>query len=90
MRFMTSILRRPPAAGRAILRAAVTIGAGLALAACSGKQTWEWDQEAIEAGDAWPPYWTVADCGEVADRTRREQCLESVSRGAPIRPRSPP
>lgn len=71
--------------GRTATRMATILALAVMFAACSGRQTWEWDEATLEAGDAWPPYWTVADCGEVADRTRREQCLDSVSRGSPIR-----
>jgi hypothetical protein len=76
--------RSPP------VRAAATVaflGLALLLSACSGKQTWEWDPEVIEAGGEWPPFWTVADCAQVADRNQRERCIESTSLGSPIRPR---
>lgn len=63
------------------------LGVPIMLAACSGHQTWEWNEAVIGDSDAWPPYWTVADCAVVADRTQRDNCLETTSRGSPIRSR---
>ena len=66
---------------------ALLLSVALTVAACSGRQTWEWNEAVIGDSDAWPPYWTVADCAVVADRIQRNTCLETTSRGLPIRPR---
>jgi len=81
-------VRRPTRQSAArFMRAAVLLGAGFSLVACSGTRNWAWDETQIEEGDAWPPYWTVADCGEVAQRSERDDCIRSISRGSPIQNR---